>query len=99
MIDFIFGTVWGWIGTAGVVVIVCGLVAWFVPGFRRIAIEVAGVFIASAAIYAKAQRDEAARQQRLKDAAVAKARADYAKIDARPDDPGTVGKRLKDGSF
>lgn len=99
MEHFIFGTIAGWLGTAGIVVVICGVVAWFVPGFRRIAIEIAAVVIAAATIYTKGNRDRAALEQQRKDEAVKKAQDDYAKIDQRQDTPGDVSKRLRDGTF
>lgn len=61
MWEFIFGTIWGWIGTAGVVVIICVAVGYFFPPLRVIAIEIAAVVISAASIYAKGNRDEAAK--------------------------------------
>lgn len=99
MMDFIFGTVWGWVGTAGVVVLICAVVAYFLPQTRLTMLAIAGVFVSAASIYTKGSRDRAALEQRRKEAAVKKAKDDYAKIDARPDTPGTARKRMSDGSF
>ncbi len=97
--DFLFNTVWGWLGIAGVIAVGCGLVAWFLPPFRRLAIEVAAVALSAAAIYAKATRDRANLEAKRKEEAVAKARKEYADIEARPDTPNDVSKRLRDGGF
>lgn len=99
MLHFIFDTVFGWIGVAGLVVIGCIAVGYFIPGFRLIAIEIAGVVISAATIYTKGSRDRAALEQKRKDEAVRKAQKDYAEINARPDNPDTVSKRFRDGSF
>lgn len=56
---WIFDSIWGWIGTAGIVVIICVVVGYFVPGLRLIALEVAAVVLAAASIYTKGNRDEA----------------------------------------
>lgn len=99
MWHFIFETLWGWWGVAGVVVIACGVVAYLIPQFRIYALAVAGVFISAATIYTKGNRDRAKLENKRKEEAVAKARKDYADIEARPDTPDTVSKRLRDGSF
>lgn len=59
MSGFLFNTIYGWIGTAGLVVAACAVVAWYFPPFRQAAISIAGVVITAAAIYAKGNRDEA----------------------------------------
>lgn len=99
MMEFIFGTVWGWIGTAGLVVIGCAVVAYFIPQFRIHALAVAGVFISAATIYTKGTRDRARLEARRKEEAVQKARKQYDEIDTRPDSNESVAKRMRDGSF
>lgn len=99
MIDFIFGTVWGWVGTAGVVVIVCVVVGYFIPAWRGIVIAIGGIAVSAASIYTKATRDRAALEKRRRDEAVAKARDEYDKIDARPDTPADVARRLREHGF
>lgn len=97
--QYVFSTLWGWLGVAGVTVIICGAIAWFIPPLRRIALEVAGVVVAAATIYAKGSRDRANLEKRRKEEAVRKAREAYDEIDKRPDTPDTVSKRLRDGTF
>lgn len=97
--DFIFGTVWGWIGTAGLVVIACIVVGYFFPGLRTIALAVAGVFISFATVYTKGSRDHAAAERRKTEAAIKKVNEDYDHIETRPDTPDTVADRLRRGSF
>lgn len=99
MTDFIFSTVWGWIGTAGIIVIAGLVVGYLIPQTRIYVIGIIGVAISLATIYTKATRDERARQQRLKDEAVNDAQNKYRKIDSRPDDPGTVADRLRNNNF
>ena len=99
MFDFILHSLWGWIGLGGLVVILCLVVAWFVPGFRLVALEVLGGVLAATAIYTKGAKDAEALEAKKKEAAVKKAQDDYAKIDARPDTSADVDKRLRDGSF
>lgn len=99
MLHAMFSSLAGWLGTAGIVVVICGVVAWFVPPLRRIAIEIAAVFIASATLYAKGNRDRARLEAARKEEAVQKAQKDYAQIDARPDSPDTVADKLRDGRF
>lgn len=99
MWEFIFSTVWGWIGTATLVALACLAIAWFIPPLRPYAVAIAGVFLAAATVYTKGSRDRAALEQKRKDEAVKKAREDYAKIDARNDTPDDVAKRLRDGNF
>lgn len=89
----------GWLGLAGLIVVGCAVAAYIFPPFRRIAIEIAAVVFAAAAIYAKGNRDRSALENRRKEEAVQKAQKDYANIDARSDDPKSVAKRLRDGSF
>ena len=99
MMHFIFDTVWGWVGTAGIVVIICLVVGYFIPQVRLYALAVIGVVVSAASIYAKGTRDRATLEKSRRDAAVKKAQDDYAKIDARHDTPADVAKRLRDGSF
>lgn len=99
MMHVIFDSIWGWLGVTTIIVIACGVVAWFIPPLRRIALEVGGVALAVGTIYAKGNRDRAALEQKRKDEAVRKAQADYAKINERKDTPDTVAKRLRDNSF
>lgn len=96
MFDF---SLFGWLGLGGGVVAAGLAVAWFFPPFRNIALTVAAGALAAGGIYAKGNRDRAALEKKRRDDAVEKARTDYAKIDARPDDPDAVDKRLRNGDF
>jgi len=92
-------SLFGWLGLGGGIVAAALAVAWFLPPFRKLALMVAGAAAGAAFIYAKGNRDRAQLEKERRDQAVEKARTDYAKIDARPDDADTVDKRLRDGSF
>lgn len=94
-----FDPLYGWLGLGGVIIAAAAVVAWFFPPFRKYALVVIGAVIAAASIYAKGNRDRAAVESRRKEEAVRKAREAYDKIDARPDDPGTVDRRLRHGDF
>lgn len=79
IIEHVFSSLTGWLGITGVVVVVCGLVAWFFPPFRRLAIEIGAVALAAATIYTKGNRDEAKKWNDAIDRDVAagnKARSD-----------------------
>ena len=99
MMQAIFDSLWGWIGIAGVIVICCGVVAWFVPPLRNLAVAIGGVAIAAASIYSKGSRDRAALEKRRREEAIAKAQEKYKEIDKRPDSIEDVKRRLKDGTF
>jgi hypothetical protein len=99
MWDFIFGTLWGWWGVAGLTVIGCIVVGYFIPSVRMWAIGVAGVVLSGAAIYTKGNRDRAALEAKRKEEAVAKARKEYDEIDNRPDTPDDVARRLREHGF
>lgn len=85
--DFLFNSLWGWLGIAGVVVVAALAVAWFFPPFRNIALTVAGGALAIAAIYTKGSRDAARRKQAEWDAAERKSveRGKKARADAERD--------------
>ena len=99
MLHFIFETLWGWWGVAGIAVVVCAAVAYFIPSLRLAMLAVVGVVLSSASIYTKGNRDRAKLEARRKEEAVKNARAKYDKIDQRKDTPETVARRLRDGSF
>lgn len=99
MMHFIFDTMFGWWGVAGLAVAGCIVVGYFIPSLRLTMLAIAGVFLSSASIYSKGNRDRAALEKRRRDAAVKKAQDDYADIENRPDTPASVSKRLRDGSF
>lgn len=95
---FDFGLL-GWLGLGGGVVAAALAVAWFFPPFRNIALSVAAGALAASGIYAKGNRDRAELERKRRDAAVDKARSDYAEIDSRADGPDAVDKRLRNGDF
>lgn len=99
MMHFIFDTLWGWWGVAGVVVIVCIIVGYFIPSLRLTMLAIAGVFLSAASLVTKGNRDRAALERRRRDEAVAKNRAAYDKIDKRPDNAKTVEDRFRKGDF
>lgn len=89
----VFTSLVGWLGLAGVIVVVCLAVAWFIPPFRRLALMVAGVVASAGAIYAKGSSDAARRKQEEWDNAEreSKARGEQARRDAQRDvDAGRV---------
>lgn len=97
--DFLFSSVWGWIGAAGAIVIACVAVGYFFPQFRVWALAIGGGAIYAASVYTKGSRDQAARDKKRSDEAAKKVQADYARIDSRNDTPADVAKRLRDGQF
>jgi len=99
MWHFIFETLWGWWGVAGLVVVGCVVVGYFIPSLRLAALAVGGVFISGATIFSKGYAARAKLEAARKEEAVRKAREDYDKIDKRNDTPDTVSKRLGDGTF
>lgn len=99
MMDFIFGTIWGWIGTGTLIVIACGAVAYFVKPWRPYAIAIAVVAVSVASAFTKGYRARGVVEQRRKDAAVKKAQDEYSAIDSRPDTPADVAERLRRGGF
>lgn len=94
-----FDIIDAWIAVGGLSLAGLLAVAWFFPPFRKIALQAAAVIGAAMFIYGKGAANARKKEKEKRDAAVAKAQADYSKIDARPDDAGTVNKRLRDGSF
>lgn len=99
MWHFLFSTVWGWLSITGIVVIVCGVVAWLIPSLRLTMLAVAGAVVTVTAAYTKGKRDQAALEQRRKEAAIAAVKARYDKIRKTPSTHADVEKSLKDGTF
>ena len=99
MMDFIFGTLWGWWGVAGIAVLIAIVVGYFVPSLRLAMLGVAGVVISSATIYTKGNRDRAALEKRRQEEAVRNVQSKYDAIDKRPRPPGSTADKLRDGSF
>lgn len=98
MLHLIFDTLWGWWGVAGVVLVVCGLIAWLIPQARIYAIAVAGTVITAASIFAKGYAARGKKEQEKRDAAVKKVGGEYDKIEARTD-ANRARDRLRDNSF
>lgn len=73
MSDYLFHSVYAWIGLGGITIIILAIVAWAIPGFRLLAIEIAGAILTATAIYAKGASDAKARQQALQKKAEDKA--------------------------
>lgn len=83
MIHFLFDNIWGWVGTAGIVVIICAAIGYFVPSLRLLMLEIGGGILAATAIYAKGNRDEANKwNQAVKDDV---AKGQQARTDAERD--------------
>lgn len=99
MFDFIFDNLYGWWGLATLTVGVCGLLAWWFPPLRGIAVAVGAAVVAAASIYTKGQSDRAAEEKRKRDAAVDRARSDYQKIDQRPDSVKGTQDKMNKGKF
>lgn len=99
MIHFIFDTLYGWWGVAGITVLVCVAVGYFIPSLRlsMIAVGGAAIWLASAFTkgWAAAKRDDRAKTE----AAIKKVNEDYDHIETRPDSPDTVADRLRRGNF
>lgn len=80
--NYLFHSVYAWIGLGGVTIVILGVIAYFIPGFRLLAIEIAGAILAATAIYAKGAKDQKGqdqtKQKRVEDAAIAKGKTDRA---------------------
>lgn len=99
MFDTLWHSVAVQLGLAGVVIAGLLAAAWFFPMFRRWLLGAAGLVFVAASIYAKGARDAKNAERKRTEAAVRKRQAEDAAVDARPDDAGTVDKRLRDGNF
>ena len=99
MAEFFFHSTAGWLTVTGVIIVICGVIAWFVPFLRRWAIEVILLVAGASALYLKGVADRSKREKELKDAAVKRNQEKFDKIDNRPDTPSDVDKRLRDGNF
>ena len=99
MIHFIFGTVWGWVGTAGLIVVAAIVVGYFFPSLRWQAVVAAAVAITEAYIYTKGSRDRAALEERRKEEAIKAVKEKYDEIDSHPSTPGTVSDELRNHRF
>ena len=99
MMHFIFDTIYGWWGVAGITVIACVVVGYFVPSLRLAMLAVAGAAVSMATAFSKGYRARGKLEAQRKEQAVKKAKDDYAKIDSRKDTPDTVSGRFRDGTF
>lgn len=97
--DFLWHSTAAWLGLGGVAIVGLAVAAWFIPGFRLLALEIGGGILAAGALMAKGARDQKIRDEKRKEEAVRKAKESYAKIDARPDTPDTVTDRLRKHDF
>jgi hypothetical protein len=97
--DFLFNSIWGWLGIGGTVIAVALAVAWFIPPFRKLALTVAAFAAGVLAVYAKGASDAKRRERERSEAAVRKINKKYGEIDARPDDDSTVDRKLRGGKF
>lgn len=94
IVQTFFSSLWGIIGTTALIVIACGVVAWFVPPLRKLALMVGGVVLAAASIYTKGNRDEARKWKEAEDRAVDK--GNNARRDAERE---SAAGRLRDNEF
>lgn len=99
MIHFIFETLYGWWGVAGITVVVCLVLGYFFPSLRVILLAVAGVAISFATAFTKGWTARGRMERTRQDEAVQQARKEYDQIDARPDTPADVADRLRRGGF
>jgi hypothetical protein len=79
MWDFLFHSAVAWLGIGGLAIVGLAVAAWFIPGFRMLALEIGGGILAATAIYAKGNRDEVRKWSEAEQRAVDKgtqARAD-----------------------
>lgn len=95
----IFDTLYGWWGVAGITVIFCVALGYFVPSLRLSMIAIAGAAIWLASAFTKGWAAAKADDQRKTEEAIQKARAEYDQIDARPDTTDDVANRLRGGNF
>ena len=95
----IFNEVNAWLALGGLSLAGLIAIAWFFPPFRRLAIEIAAAIAAGMAIYAKGAHDAKRNEKAKQDAAVKRAEEKFDKIDARPDSPDSVDRRLRNGNF
>lgn len=99
MWSFIFDQLTGWIGLAGLAVIVLVVVAFIFPQSRIYAAAIGLGILGMASVYARGQRDRARLEQQRRDEAVKKVNTEYDKIEKEERTVDHVKGRLKDGSF
>ena len=61
MTDFLFNSLWGWLGVGTLTILILAAIGYFIPSLRLLMLEIAGGILAATAIYAKGNRDEAAK--------------------------------------
>lgn len=99
ILSSLLSSLWGWLSITSIIVIVAGLVFWFIPSQRWPALVTGLAAIFTGIIYAKGQRDRAALEKKRRDEAVRRNQAAYDAINKRPDTPADVDKRLNNGTF
>ena len=99
MTDFIWNTIFGWIGVAGLIVIGCIVVGYFIPSLRLSMLAVGGAAIAVASAFTKGYTARGKLEAKRKEEAVRRAQKEYADINSRPDTPRDAVKRMRDGGF
>lgn len=62
--DYLWNSLWGWLGLGGAIVAGALAVAWFFPPLRNIALTVAAGVAGAVAIYTKGSADAARRKQK-----------------------------------
>jgi hypothetical protein len=87
MFDFLFNSIWGWLGIGGSVIAACVAIGWFFPPFRKLAWTIAGATAGVLAIYTKGAADAKRRERERQAAAERKAveRGNKARADAERD--------------
>jgi len=98
MWDLILGSLWGWIGTAGVIVIACVVVGWLIPQSRPYVIALGAAAIWTAGAFTKGYAARGQKEQERRDAAVKKLGGEYDQIEKNTD-PDRARGRLRDGSL
>lgn len=80
--DWLWHSTIAWLGAGGITIVILAVIAWFIPGFRMLAIEIGGAILTAMSIYAKGASDAKRRQQQLQkeaeDRAIASGKSDRA---------------------
>ena len=93
--DFLFNSIFGWLGIGGVVIAAALAVAWFIPPLRKLALTVAAFAAGVLAIYAKGSSD-ARRAERERQAAAEKRAVESGKRDRTTAERDAAGG-MRDG--
>jgi hypothetical protein len=99
MSEFLFSSLYGWLGIGGVIILACIAVGIYFPPFRSLAAAVALGTLAAVGLYTKGSRDRARQDKARREEALKKLQAEYDRINKRPDTPTDVEKRLDKGNF